>query len=333
MKALVTGGGGFLGKAIVKLLIARGDTVRSFSRSEHPALTRLGVEQCRGELSDADAVSRAARGCDIVFHVAAKAGVWGGYAEFYATNVLGTQHVVDACRQHKIRRLVFTSSPSVVFDGTDMEGVNESVPYPQRYKAFYPQTKAMAEQLVLRANDSSLATVALRPHLIWGPEDNHLVPRILDRGANGALRRIGRRDCLADTIYIDNAATAHLQAADRLEIGSAVAGRPYFLSQGEPLPIWEIVDRILDAGGIAPVTGVISPKLAYAIGWTLEQLYTLLKIKREPRMTRFVASELSTAHWFDISAARRDFGYTPQISIAEGMFRLKAWLATRDIDS
>ncbi|MBE0501917.1 MAG: NAD-dependent epimerase/dehydratase family protein [Desulfuromonadales bacterium] len=332
MKALVTGGGGFLGKAIVKLLIGRGDTVRSFSRSEHPALTRLGVEQCRGELSDADAVSRAARGCDIVFHVAAKAGVWGPYPEFYATNVLGTQHVVDACRQHEIRRLVFTSSPSVVFDGSDMEGVDESVPYPKHYKAFYPQTKAMAEQLVLWANDSSLATVALRPHLIWGPEDNHLVPRILDRGAKGALLRIGRRDCLADTIYIDNAATAHLQAADRLEIGSAVAGRPYFLSQGEPLPIWEIVDRILDAGGIAPVAGVISPKLAYAIGWTLEQLYTLLKIKSEPRMTRFVASELSTAHWFDISAARRDFGYTPQISIAEGMLCLKAWLATRDID-
>lgn len=327
MKALVTGGGGFLGKAIVKLLIARGDEVRSFSRNEHPALTELGVEHCRGELSDAEAVSRAAQGCDTVFHVAAKAGVWGPYEEFYRANVLGTQHVIAACRQHGIKRLVHTSSPSVVFDGSDMEGVDESVPYPEHFEAFYPQTKAEAEQLVLIANDEQLATVALRPHLIWGPEDNHLVPRILDRGAKGALRRIGKRDCLADTIFIDNAAQAHLQAADRLDIGSSVAGKAYFLSQGEPLPVWDVVDRILDAGGIAPVSGTISPKLAYAVGWTLEKVYGLLGIKGEPRMTRFVAKELSTAHWFDISAARKDFGYDPQISFDEGMLRLKAWLA------
>lgn len=326
MIALVTGGGGFLGKAIVKLLIERGDTVRSFSRNEHPALTKIGAEHFRGELSDSDAVLRAADGCDTVFHVAAKAGVWGPYEEFYQANVIGTQNVIDACRQHGIKRLVYTSSPSVVFDGTDMEGVDESVPYPDHYEAFYPQTKAEAEQRVMQANDDQLATVSLRPHLIWGPEDNHLTPRILDRGAKGALRRIGTRDCLADTIYIDNAATAHLQAADQLFIGSAVSGKAYFLTQGEPLPIWDIVDRILDAGGIPPVSGTISPKLAYAVGWLLEKGYGLFGIKSEPRMTRFVAKELSTAHWFDISAARRDFGYTPGVSFDEGMLRLKAWL-------
>ena len=327
MKALVTGGGGFLGKAIVKLLIERGDEVRSFSRNEHPSLNKLGVEHCRGELSDADAVGRAVAGCDIVFHVAAKAGVWGPYEEFYRANVLGTKNVIDACRQQGIKSLVYTSSPSVVFDGTDMEGVDESVPYPDHFEAFYPQTKAEAEQLVLQANDAHLATVALRPHLIWGPEDNHLTPRILDRGAKGALRRIGTRDCLADTIYIDNAATAHLQAADRLDIGSTVAGKAYFLTQGEPLPIWDIVDRILEAGNIPPVSGTISPKLAYAVGWMLEKVYGVFGIKSEPRMTRFVAKELSTAHWFDISAAQRDFGYTPTVSFDEGMIRLKAWLA------
>ena len=128
----------------------------------------------------------AVAGCDIVFHVAAKAGVWGPYDAFYRANVLGTKNVIAACRQNGIRRLVHTSSPSVVFDGTDMEGVDESVPYPDHYEAFYPQTKAEAEQLVLQANDDTLATVALRPHLIWGPEDNHLVPRILERGARGA---------------------------------------------------------------------------------------------------------------------------------------------------
>jgi len=329
MKALVTGGGGFLGKAIIKLLLERGDQVRSFSRNPHPALTELGVEHCRGELSDAAAVQRAAQGCDIVFHVAAKAGVWGPYEEFYTANVLGTKHVIDACRHHGIKRLVHTSSPSVVFDGTDMEGVDESVPYPEHFEAFYPQTKAEAEQLVLQANGAELATVALRPHLIWGPEDNHLVPRILERGAKGALRKLGTRECLADTIYIDNAALAHLQAADHLDIGSPVAGKAYFLSQGEPLPIWEVVNRILAAGGLPPVTRTISPEIAYKAGVFLEKVYTLFKLKGEPRMTRFVARELSTAHWFDLSAARRDFGYQPEVSFDEGIERLRSWLAAR----
>lgn len=329
MKALVTGGGGFLGKAIVRLLHERGDGVRSFSRNEHPALAELGVEHCRGELDDAEAVKRAAAGCDIIFHVAAKAGVWGPYEEFYRANVLGTRHIIDACRYHGIQRLVHTSSPSVVFDGSDMQGVDESLPYPEHFEAFYPQTKAASEQLVLQANDQNLATVALRPHLIWGPEDNHLVPRILERGARGALRKIGTRECLVDTIYIDNAALAHLQAADHLEIGSGVAGRAYFLSQGEPLPLWEVVNRILAAGGLPPVTRTISPSLAYNLGAVLEKVYTLFKLKGEPRMTRFVAKELSTSHWFDLTAARRDFGYQAEVSFDEGIERLRTWLATR----
>jgi len=329
MKALVTGGGGFLGKAIVNLLRARGDEVRSFSRNPHPDLTEMGVEHCRGELGDAEAVKRAVEGCDIVFHVAAKAGVWGPYEEFYQANVLGTKHVIDACRQFGIKRLVYTSSPSVVFDGSDMEGVDESIPYPEHFEAFYPQTKAEAEQLVMKANDQNLATVALRPHLIWGPEDNHLVPRILERGAKGALRKLGTRECLVDTIYVDNAALAHLQAADHLDVGSAVAGKAYFLSQGEPLPIWDVVNRILDAGGLAPVTRTISPALAYKIGSILEKVYGLLNLKGEPRMTRFVAKELSTSHWFDLSAAKNDFGYQPEVSFDEGMERLREWLSAR----
>jgi nucleoside-diphosphate-sugar epimerase len=329
MKALVTGGGGFLGKAIVKLLLGRGVEVRSFSRNEHPALAMLGVEHCRGELDDAEAVGKAAAGCDIVFHVAAKAGVWGPYREFYRANVLGTKHVINACRQHGIKRLVHTSSPSVVFDGTDMEGVDESVPYPEHFEAFYPQTKAEAERLALQANDGELATVALRPHLIWGPEDNHLVPRILERGGKGTLRKIGTRECLVDTIYIDNAALAHLQAADHLDIGSAVAGKAYFLAQGEPLPLWEIVNRILAAGGLPPVSRTIPPALAYNVGATLEKVYSFFNIKGEPRMTRFVAKELSTSHWFDLSAARKDFGYRPEVSFDEGIERLRAWLANR----
>jgi nucleoside-diphosphate-sugar epimerase len=326
MKALVTGGGGFLGKAIVRLLLARGDEVRSFSRTPHPELASLGVEHCCGALHDLAAVEAAVAGCDIVYHVAAKAGIWGPFADFYRTNVLGTQNVITACRRHGVRRLVYTSSPSVVFDGSDMEGVDESVPYPLHFHAPYPETKAAAEIFVRCSNGPELATVALRPHLIWGPEDNHLVPRILARGRQGALRRIGMRPCLVDTIYIDNAAAAHLLAADALAIGSQVAGKAYFLSQGEPLPLWEMVNHILAAGGLPPVTRTISPRLAYALGWTLEKTYAALRIKSEPRLTRFVVRELSTAHWFDISAAHRDFSYQPEVSLDVGMERLQRWL-------
>lgn len=326
MKALVTGGGGFLGSAIVRALVARGDSVRSFSRSHYPALTTLGVEQIAGDLGDAAAVSAAAEGCELVFHVAAKAGVWGPYGEYYRANVVGTENVLTACRARGIRRLVHTSSPSVVFNGQDMEGIDESVPYPEHFEAPYPQTKAIAEQQVLAANSAELATVALRPHLIWGPEDNHLVPRIVARGRAGALRRIGQRPCLVDHIYIDNAAQAHLQAADRLAPGSSVAGKAYFISNGEPVPLWDMVNHILAAAGVQPVSRSISPRMAYLAGQLLETIYRALHLTSEPRMTRFLAKELSTAHWFDISAALRDFGFTPQVSTAEGLRRLQAWL-------
>ena len=329
MKALVTGGGGFLGGVIVRMLRERGDEVRSFSRGSHPALTALGVEQFRGELADRDAVFAAVAGCDIVFHVAAKAGIWGSFRDFYAANVDGTQNVLMACRINDIPRLVYTSSPSVVFDGSDVEGGNESLPYPPQYEAHYPATKALAERLVLEANSRKLAVTALRPHLIWGPGDNHLVPRIVAKGRAGKLRRIGTRPNLVDTVYVDNAARAHLQAADALSPGSPVAGNCYFISNGEPLPLWDMVNRILAAAGVPPVTHCISPRLAYGAGCICEALWGLLNLSGEPPMTRFVAHELATAHWFDISAARHDFGYAPEISIDEGLLRLQQWLQSR----
>jgi nucleoside-diphosphate-sugar epimerase len=326
MKALVTGGGGFLGGVIARMLRERGNEVRSFSRGDYPALTALGVEQFRGALEDPQAVNKAAVGCDIVFHVAAKAGIWGSYRDFHQANVAGTEHVISACRNNGIARLVYTSSPSVVFDGSDVEGGNESLPYPAAYEAHYPATKALAEQLALAANSPELAVTALRPHLIWGPGDNHLVPRIIAKGRAGKLRRIGICPNMVDTVYVDNAARAHLQAADMLSPGSAVAGKAYFISNGEPLPLWEMVNRILAAAGIPPVTRSIPPQLAFTIGCICESLWGLLHLPGEPPMTRFVAHELASAHWFDISAARRDFGYNPAISIDEGLERLRRFL-------
>jgi len=327
---LVTGGRGFLGGAIVRMLLDQGESVRSLARHHCAQLEAAGVEQLVGDLSDLTLVERAVNGCELVYHVAAKAGVWGNYQDFYSANVIGTQNVINACRTHEVTRLVYTSSPSVVFDGSDMEGVDESVPYPQHFHASYPQTKAQAEQLVLAANGDQLATVALRPHLIWGPGDNHLVPRILERGRSGQLRRIGTGDNLIDAVYIDNAASAHLQAAELLAIGSPVAGKVYFIANNEPVPLWDLVNQILAAGNLPPVTRTISPQFAYLAGALLEAIYKNLRLTGEPRMTRFVARELATAHWFDLSAARRDFGYQPQVRIKEGMERLQRWLQQGD---
>lgn len=326
MKALVTGGGGFVGGAIVRMLLKRGDTVRSFSRGSYPELAALGVETCSGDLADAEAVARAAESCDIVFHVAARAGIWGKYEDYHRVNVLGSENVLAACRHWRIPKLVYTSSPSVVFNGRDMEGVDESAPYSEHFEAAYPQTKALGEQMVLRANGPDLATVALRPHLIWGPGDHQLIPRILARARAGRLRRIGFADKLIDCVYIDNAALAHLLAADRLSPGSAVAGKAYFISQGEPRPLWEVINRILAAAGLPPVTKRVPASVAYAAGALLEAAFRTLGIEAEPPMTRFLARELSTAHWFNIEAARRDLAYVPSVSFEEGIRRLGEYL-------
>ena len=323
-KVLVTGGGGFLGGAIVRQLVERGDRVISFSRRFYPKLAAMGVEQVQGDISDATAVEQACREADLVFHVAAKPGVWGDYVTYYRTNVVGTRNVIAACKQHNVSRLVYTSSPSVVFGGADMEGVDESVPYPEKYHAHYPKTKAMAEQDVIAAGDDGLRTIILRPHLIWGPRDNHLVPRIIERA--NRLVRVGDGKNLVDTIYIDNAADAHIQAADRLEQDHHLSGRVYFISQDDPVPLWEMVNNILKRAGLAPVQRSISRNTAWMIGAVMEIFYTVFKIRGEPRMTRFLADELSKTHWFDISAAKKDLGYAPKISIEEGLSRLEKWL-------
>jgi 2-alkyl-3-oxoalkanoate reductase len=326
MKVFVTGGGGFLGKAIVRQLIARGDEVRSMARSAYPELEAMGVETVRGDLGDRQSVKDAAEGCDAVIHIAARVGMWGPEEEFYRTNVTGTRNVLNACFDHGIRRMVYTSSPSVVFDERSMEGADESVPYPKHYLADYPRTKAEAEQLVLAANGPELATTSLRPHLIWGPEDNHLVPRIVARAKAGKLKFVGDGTNLVDTTYVDDGARAHLLALDVLGPGSANAGKAYFISQGQPVPLKDLVNRILAEAGLPPVNSHVPAPLAYAVGWAMEKVYGALGKTDEPLMTRFLAKELSTSHYFDISAAARDFGFTPTVTIDEGLVELGHWL-------
>jgi nucleoside-diphosphate-sugar epimerase len=321
---LVTGGGGFLGSAIVRILRQRGDRVRSISRRFHPGLDDLGVEQIQGDIADAKAAMRACRGADVVYHTAAMPPPWGAYRDYFRTNVTGTANVIAACRANGVPRLIHTSTPSVIFDGRDLQGVNESVPYPPSYNAPYPQTKALAEKAVIQAGTDVLRTIVLRPHQIWGPEDPHFIPRIVARARR--LRRIGDGCNRVDTTYIDNAAASHLLAADRLKENPALSGRVYFISQGEPLLAWDMIDAILMAAGRSPVKGKVPYRAAWALGWGFEKLYGWLRLQSEPPMTRFLADALAKAHWFDISAARRDLGYEPKISLAEGLSRLAAWL-------
>lgn len=316
---LVTGGSGFLGGAVVRHLVARGDAVRSLQRQDSPALRALGVDIVRADLADREAVIRAAQGCEAVIHIASKTGVWGPYADYYRANVLGTQNILAACAEHGIRRLVYTSTPSVIHAGGDVEGADQSLPVATHFETAYPATKAAAERLVLAANGPELGTVAMRPHLIWGPDDPQLTARVLARGKAGRLRLVGKGLKLIDSIYIDNAADAHLLALDRVGPGAACAGKAYFITQGEPMPQRDLINGILQAGGLPPCEKSISPKAAYAIGFIMEMLWRLLNRQDEPLMTRFVAKQLATAHWYDISAAKRDLGYVPKISVAQGL--------------
>lgn len=326
MRALITGGGGFLGGAIVKELLRRGDTPVSYSRSKHEWLDRLGVEQRQGDVMNAHRLTDAAAGCDAVFHVAAKVGLWGSYDDFYRSNVIGTRNVVAACERAGVRRLVFTGSPSVVFHGGDVAGVDESAPFADRFDGYYSQTKAAAEDAALSAASDKLAVVSLRPHLVWGPGDNHIAPRLIAQRKAGKLKRIAGYDKLVDVTYIDDAARAHVLAAAKLAVDPAVSGRAYFLSQGDPRPLWQIIGMILAAADLPPVDKTVPLWAAKAAAAVYEGTYRLLRLKKEPPLTRFLVKNLTTAHWFDISAARRDLGWTPEVSIEDGMRRLRASL-------
>jgi nucleoside-diphosphate-sugar epimerase len=323
MKALVTGATGFLGLYVVEQLVARGERVRVFCRKPIADFDTLGVEVARGDLTDRAAVVAACDGVETVFHVAGVAGIWGPWQHYYSINKLGTDYVLEGCRTHGVKKLIFTSSPSVTFDGKDQCGIDESMPYPKRWLCHYPHTKALAEQAVLAANDGELATCALRPHLIWGPRDRHLIPRLVERARAGQLRRVGDGSNLIDMIHVENAAHAHLQAADALEPGSRVAGKAYFISQGEAVNCWRWIDELLALHGLPPVERGVPLKVAYTAGAIMEAAYRTFGLRSEPRMTRFLAAQLGTSHYFNIGRAREDFGYEPRVSTAEGMRGLK----------
>ena len=333
MRALVTGGGGFLGLAIVRQLAQRGDEVLSFSRGSYPALDALGVPQHAVDLSNRAATeaafAEAAREAplDCVFHVAAKAGYWGEPETFHAANVLGTRHVIAGCERHGVPRLVHTSSPSVCFDGRDHLNASNDLPRASSFLSPYPESKARAEAEVLEASGrGNLTTCALRPHLIFGPGDPHLIPRVIERARSGRLRIVGKGENEVSLTFVENAAHAHLCAADRLTPIAPHAGRAYFLGQAEPVKLWPWINALLERVQVAPVTRKVPFRLAYAAGATLEGLWRTLRLAGEPPMTRFVAAQLATSHSYSLEPAERDFGYREQVPLDEATERTIASL-------
>ncbi|HHW4678848.1 MAG TPA: NAD-dependent epimerase/dehydratase family protein [Xylella sp.] len=330
MKILVTGGGGFLGQALCRGLIKRGYQVFSFQRGYYQALRALGVVQICGDLTNSHAVRHALRGMDAVFHNAAKVGVWGSYTNYHQVNVIGTKHVLDACLAENISKFVYTSSPSVIHRSNyPVEGLDaDQVPYSNDVKMPYGATKAIAERAVLAANGPDLATVALRPRMIWGPGDQHFIPRLVARARAGRLCLIGDSSYLVDSTYIENAAQAHFDVLDHLTAGTACAGKAYFISNAEPLPIGELINKLLAASNAPPITKSLSFKTGYRMGALCEMLWSLLPLPGEPLLTRSIVEQMSTPHWYSMAPAKRDFGYVPRVSIEDGLRLMSETLVT-----
>lgn len=328
---MVTGGGGFLGSYIIRELLKNPrNIVTNFSRHSYEHLEGLGVPTIKGDLKNAADIERAlSQGFDAIFHVAALAGVWGRFQDFFEINFVGTKNLLEAAQSNGVQKFIYTSTPSVVFGKEDLLGVDENQPYPSQHLTPYAETKTMAEKLVLQSNNGKdFLTCAIRPHLIWGPGDPHLFPRVIQKGKEGKLRIVGDGENLVDIIYVENAALAHVLAFENLTPGSRVCGEAYFVGQERPVKLWDFINQILGYVKVEPVMRSIDVAAAYRLGYVFEKLFKVAGIQKpEPPMTRFVALNLGKSHYFSHAKAKRDFGYSPRVSIEEG---LKRTFALRD---
>lgn len=322
MKILVTGGGGFIGMALMRRLSKEGHELINFSRKSYEEHQALGVSSINGDISKSEEVKEACKGVDVVFHVASKVGVWGSYSSFYKTNVEGTQNIIQSCLYHGVDSLIYTSSASVVFGGKDLQGVDESTPYPKTALSHYTATKAEAEDLVLKANCDRLKTISLRPHIVWGPGDTQIIPKILERARTGKLRKLGKKEVLIDITHIDNFIDAQVLALDKLGMNRAkneVEGKAFFITNGQAIKTWDFINAILVNAGLEPVHRTLPKSVALFIAFLLESSYKLFRLKGDPFITRFLIKELCSSHWFDITAARDLLAYHPRVSFEEGM--------------
>ncbi len=329
MRVLVTGASSMIGAGVARSLSERGDSVVCLQRRSSGALDGLDdVTQRLGDIRDAEVVRSVAAGCDAIVHVAAKVGVVGVWEDYRAVNVGGTEHVVAAALEHDIDRIVHVSSPSVAHGGEPIIGGGADAPVFGRTRAWYAESKAMAEYVALAMASDRLGVVAVRPHLVWGPGDTQLVGRIVERAAAGRLALVGGGRALVDTTYIDNAVDALVAALDAVGPGAACSGRAYVVSNGEPRMIRELVEGICRAAGVPFAPRDVSLRVGRAGGALIERMWPMLRRDDEPPLTQFVAEQLGTAHWFDPRPARDDLGWSPRVSIDDGLTRLGDWYAS-----
>lgn len=326
MKVLVTGTGSLLLGGIASELVRRGDEVVCLQRRPAAFLGHQNAREVLADISDVDAVALGAQGCDAIIHGAARVGVVGSQKEFYDTNVSGTKNTISAAEQNHISRLVFVSTPSVAHTGDSLIGAPAGEAEIGRSRSYYAESKAVAERLVLNARNDHLAVVAIRPHLVWGPGDTQLVGRIVDRAASGRLAVIGTGNALVDSTYIDNAVNAHIAALDALHIGSACDGKAYVISNGEPRTVNELMRSMCESAGVPFEPRHLSLALGVRLGSLIERLWPLMR-SSEPPLTRFIAEQLGTAHWFDQRAVQNDLQWAPNVTIDEGFKRLTQWFA------
>lgn len=312
LRLLVTGGQGFLGGTLVKALCELGfSAVAATTRREAPELEKLGVEVVRADLCSRDDVFRATRDRDVIFHTAAKAGVWGSEASYHSTNVEATHHLLDAAEENGVRYFIHTSSPSVTFQGHDCQSEDERAPYGARPFNAYCRTKIESERAVLSRN-GNLRTLALRPHLIYGPGDPHLLPRVFEASKAGRLVRVGDGSNQVDVTHVRDAVASQLNALENRH-REEIWGEAYFITSGIPISLWSWLQEILLWKGRPPISKGVNRRFAVFLGWALERFYGILRLEREPPMTQFSALQLGWSHTYSIEKARVLLGYEPQV--------------------
>lgn len=325
-KIAVTGGGGFVGGAIVKIALENNIECTVIGRNRYPLIEKMGANCLTGDIRDLDFLKRSFKGVDTVFHVAALAGIWGPWRQYYSINVQGTENVISACRHNAIPSLVYTSTPSVVFNRDNIEGGDETLPYAEKFLCNYAKSKVLAERCILEANSSELSTCAIRPHLVWGPGDPHLIPRLLEKGRKRQLKMVGDGKNLVDISYVDNVAYAHFLAGKNLNDSGTAAGKAYFVSQDSPVSLWDWINELFLRLGIEPVVDGVPFQVGYVVGGVLEGCHFLFRRETEPKMTRFLAEQLAKSHYFNISRIKNDLGYRPIVSTDEGVKHLVDWI-------
>ena len=315
MRILVTGAGGFIGKALSLKLNREGYQVLGLARGDYKEMREAGIEMIRADITNLDSIAPHFKNVDACFHVASKVAMWGRWQEFYQINVQGAMNVLTACLSNKVPRLIYTSTPSVVFGNQSIESGDEGLPYPSKYYSFYARSKALAEKYILKANNQGIKTLALRPHLVFGPGDKNLIPKLVELGSKGRLKIIGDGNNLVDVTYIENVVEAHRLALLKLMQGDPVDGLAYFIGQG-PVNLWSFINKVLHRFEISPVQKKTSFNIAYFMGGVLEKIFP------NPPMTRFIALQMSKSHYFSHERAEKLLGWHPKVSLADAIERL-----------